>query len=101
MPSRSTAARSIPTSRTKNGVTGNWSTHRFRNPAERRFLAVTAHTANDPEAAFAGDGIGNQKSETGTIRGNIGSSSVTRSPADRRTAIPERTLGHEIGRAHV
>src|ERR1035437_2190842 len=25
-----------------NGVTGNWSTHRFRNPAERRFLAVTA-----------------------------------------------------------
>src|ERR1035441_8887402 len=80
----------------RNGVTGNWSTHRFRNQAERRFLAVTAHTANDPEPAFAGDGIGNQKSETGTIRGNIGSSSVTRSPADRRTAIPERTLGHAL-----
>src|ERR1017187_10028271 len=47
MPSRSTAARSIPTSRTKNGVTGNWSTHRFRNPAERRFLAVTAHSTRN------------------------------------------------------
>src|ERR1039458_4016622 len=32
---------------TIDGVTGNWSTHRFRNPAARRFLAVTAHSTRN------------------------------------------------------
>ena len=35
------------------------------------FLAITAHTANNPAPAFAGNGIGNQKSEARTICGNI------------------------------
>jgi hypothetical protein len=57
------------------------------------FLSITAHTANDPEPAFAGDGSGNQKSETGTICGNIGAQLNSAVQLELQQHVPQPLTG--------